>query len=178
MDLREFLSYFDFDYDIVSPGDKYEDRIRQELLEDGDLSPEDMDKDLICLVDNQGAYWGDIDKARFPLSLDSVEKIIGRMDIYVQESVFDEFTEALENRDIDPSTMTLGEMIAKCKELHVGAGEVSYPLAEAVNNPETISIKEVSALAHRSLAEQISDAESRIVSVNDTKPQPNKDLTL
>lgn len=174
MDLRKFLSYFDFDYAIVSPGDKYEDRIRQELLEDGVLCPEDLDKDLICLIDKQGAYWGDIDKARFPVSLDSVEKIIDRMDIYVQDYVFDEFTEALDNRDIVSSSMTLGEMISKCKELQVDEGEVCYALAEAVDAPETISIKEVSAQMHKPLADQISDASARAAQQSAAAEDPHR----
>lgn len=146
MDLKKFLSYFDFDYDIVPPGGKYEDRIRQGLLEDGDLSPDDISKDLICLIDKQGAYFGNIGKDRFPINRESVEKIINRMEIYIQDYVFDEFITALEDRDIDTSNMSLGEMIAKCKYLNVGEGEVCYSVAEAVNSPETIYIME--ALEH------------------------------
>lgn len=142
MDLREFLSYFDFDYDIVSPGGKYETRIRQELLEDGDLCPSDLVKDLICLVDKQGANLGDIGIARFPVCQDSIEKIIDRMDIYVQDSVIDEFIAALENREIDASDMSLNDMITKCKELNIGEGEVCYRLAEAITNSDSVYIKE------------------------------------
>lgn len=143
MDLKTFLSYFDFDYDIVSAAAPGEERIRQELLEDGKLMPEDLSKDLICLIDLQGAYFGDIGKERYPIRPDSAAKIIDRMDIYIQDSVFDEFTTALNNREIDTSTMDLGELIAKAKELGVGDGEVCYPLAEAVNNPDSVFIPEV-----------------------------------
>lgn len=155
MDLKEFLSYFD--YDIVLPGDRHETRIRQELIEDDDLSPADEDKPLICLVDNQGAYFGDIGKARFPIEQASVEKIIDRMDIYVQDAI-DEFVTALENRDIDTSDMLLGEMIFKCKKLDVGEDEVCYTLAEALNHSETIIIQEVAASRHKPLEDQICNA--------------------
>lgn len=142
IDLKKFLSYFDFDYEIVSPVDKFEDRIRQELLEEGYLSPDDISKDLICLIDKQGANYGGIEQERFLVSQDSIKKIIDRMDVYIQDSVIDEFTTALEDRDIDTSTMSLGEMIAKCKGLNIGEGEVCYRLAEAINNPDSIYIKE------------------------------------
>lgn len=157
MDLKEFLSYFDFDYDIVLPGDRHETRIRQDLIEDGDLSPADEGKPLICLVDNQGAYFGDIGKARFPIEQASVEKIIDRMDIYVQDAI-DEFVTALEDRDIDTSDMSLGDLISKCKELDVGEGEVCYTLAEALNHSETIFIQEVAASRHKPLEDQIRNA--------------------
>lgn len=146
MNLREFLSYFDFDYDIVSPGGKRENRIRQELVEDGKLSVEDAGMDLICLIDLQGAYFGDIGNERFPIAAGSTEKIVERMDIYVQESVFDEFRDALEERGIDAGLISLDEMIEKCRELGVGDGEVCYELAEAVANPEGIMIQEVAEL--------------------------------
>ena len=143
MDLKEFLSYFDFNYDIVSPGSTYEQKVRQERLEDGDLSLEDMDQDLICLIDLQGAYLGGIDKERYPIAPESTEKIVERMDVYIQNSVIDEFNDALEDRGVDTSNLSLGEMIEKCKELGVGDGEVCYRLAEAVVNPERIFIKEL-----------------------------------
>lgn len=161
MDLREFLGYFDFDYDVVSPGGRYEDRIRQELVEDGKLGKEDLDKDLICLVDLQGAYLGDIGKERYPIAAESSEKIVDRMDMYVQESVYDEFTDALENRGIDVGSLSLEEMIGKCRELGVDSGEVCYPLAEAVARPESIIINEVDV--QPSLERLIIDAdESRV----------------
>ena len=45
MDLREFLGYFDFDYDIVPAGGKYEDKVRKELVEDWKLAVEDVGND-------------------------------------------------------------------------------------------------------------------------------------
>lgn len=146
MDLKEFLGCFDFDYDIVSPGSIYEQKIRQERLEDEYLSPEDMDKDLICLIDKQGFYLGDIDKERYSIAPESVEKIIERMNVYIQDSVIAEFEEALHERDIDTSDLHLEEMIAQCKIL--GIDDVCYRLAEAVVNPELIYITELSADEH------------------------------
>lgn len=142
MDLKTFLSYFDFDYGIVSPGGKYEDRIRQELIEDEKLTASDADKDLICLIDCQGAYFGDIDKERYPISADSIDKIIDRMNIYINEFE-EEFQEALEQRDIDPAPLSFEDMVLECMALGVGDGEVCYSLAEVLIDSESIFIKEV-----------------------------------
>lgn len=156
MELRDFLAYFDFDYDVISPGGKTETHIREELLEDGDLSPDDVNKNLICLIDTQGAYFGDIGKMRYPISQNSVPKIIDRMDVYIQEFV-NKFREALESRDIDTSNLSLGDMIAKCKALNIDDGEVCYTLAEAVNRPENIYIIEVQQLQKEQKKESLSD---------------------
>lgn len=142
MDLKQFLSYFDFDYDIVPPGGKYEDRIRQELIDDEKLTVEEADKDLICLIDCQGAYFGDIGKERFPINSQSIEKIIDRLNIYVNDFEV-EFQEALEERGIDINPLSLSEMFLECKALGVGDGEVCFALAEAILNPDKIYIKEV-----------------------------------
>lgn len=141
MDLREFLSYFDFDYSIVSPGTEYEDNIRQNLIAEGNLTVSDAAKDLICLVDHQGAYLGDIGRERYPVDMDSVQMIVDRMDIYIQECI-KEFQEALKMKDIDAEALSLEQMVEQCKALGVGNEKVSYPLAEAVISPENIYIKE------------------------------------
>ena len=146
MGLKEFLGYFDFDYDIVSPGSAYEQKIRQERLEDGNLSTEDMDKHLICLIDKQGANLGDVDKERYPIAAESVEKIIERMNVYIQDSVITEFEDALKERNVDVSDLYLEDMIMQCKIL--GIDDVCYRLAEAVVNPELIYITELSADEH------------------------------
>lgn len=165
MDLEEFLFYFDFNYDIVSPGStySYEQKVRQERLEDGDLSPEDMDQDLICLIDLLGGNLGDIDKERYPIVPEVIEKIVERMDVYIQDSVIDEFNEALEARGVDTSNLSLGEMVEKCKELGVDDGEVCYRIAEAVVNPERIFIKE---LQERDVAKEASEEKSGRESIN------------
>lgn len=181
MDLSSFLAYFDFDYDIVSPGDKHETRVRLELLEDGELSPEDLEMDLICLIDKQHAYLGGIDKNRYPVSQESVQKIVERLDVYIQDSVIDEFSEALEDRGVDASALSLGEMIDKCKELNVGEGEVCYALAEVVVSPDRIVIKEAAApnkeisSSKKSLADQIQSAEHRTASAAPQIQQKNKE---
>ena len=143
MDLGEFLDVFDFDYDVVFPGDKYEMNIRKNLIELGDLDASNIDKDLICLIDKQGAYLGDIDRERYPLTQSSVAKIIERMNIYVWDYVFEEFEDALAGRGIDTSCMDVSEMMAKCKELGVGSDEVSYTLAEVIVDPSRIFIPEL-----------------------------------
>ena len=143
MGLKEFLGYFDFDYDIVSPGSAYEQKIRQERLEDGNLSTEDMDKHLICLIDKQGANLGDVDKERYPIAAESVEKIIERMNVYIQDSVITEFEDALKERNVDVSDLYLEDMIMQCKILGVNEDEVCYRIAEAIVNPKIIYITEV-----------------------------------
>lgn len=143
MDLRRFLSYFDFDYEIVPPEEGYETKCRQLMLEDGKLALEDLDKDLIRLIDKQGAYFGDVDQERYPLNQSSVEKIIDRMDAYIQDCVIDEFEVALRFREIDPSNISFAEMLTKCREENVGEDEVCYAIGDAVANPQSIFIKEL-----------------------------------
>ena len=181
MDLHNFLAYFDFDYDIVLPGGEYEDRIRQELIEDGNLSAADITKPLICLIDLQGAYFGDIGKMRYPIDPSSVSKIVDRMDIYIQDSVIDEFTTALSERGIDPSSLSLGEMISQCKTLGVGDGEVSYLLAELVNHPESIFIKELQqekTEAKESLNALIHQAQEKAAASHTAEQPKGRDHTL
>ncbi len=161
MDLNEFLSYFDFSFAIVSPNEKWEQQLRNSLIEDGDLAPEYLDQDLICLVDLQGAYLGDIHRERYPIHQSSVSKIIDRMDVYIQDSIIDEFSSALENRDIDTSELSLEEMVEKCKALNVGDGEVCYPPAEAIIHPEQLSFVLPSNKVDLSLDERICDAQAR-----------------
>ena len=143
MDLREFLGYFDFDYDIVSPGGKYEDRIRQERIEEGDICPEDADKDLICLIDLQGAYLGDIGQERYPIEQASISKIVDRMDVYIHDMLIVDFEEALGEYGADLNDMDLEQMVHKSKELGLQQGQVSYILADAVLNPDSITLAEL-----------------------------------
>ncbi len=143
MDLGEFLEYFDFSYDIVSPDSEIEYKLRNQLIEEGDLSETDLDKDLICFIDLQNAYLGGIDKERYPISNESIPKIIERLDVYINDSVISEFDEALNARGIDTDTMDLAAMSAKCEDLGVGDGEVSYVLAKVITSPESIYIKEL-----------------------------------
>lgn len=117
-------------------------------MEDGDLSPEDMDKDLICLIDKQGIYLGDIDKERYLIALESIGKIIERMNVYIQDSVITEFEDALKERNIDVSDLYLEDMIMQCKILGVNEDEVCYRIAEAIVNPEIIYITELDADEH------------------------------
>ena len=163
MSLREFLGAFDFDYDIVSAGDRREMAIRFALIEDEELSQSELYNDLICLVDYQGAYLGDIGRCRFPLNKDSVQKIIDRMDTYIQDSVIDEFRTALDERGIDASEMSLSEMVSQCKVLNVGDGEVSYQMAEVVLDTNKVFIGELIERDHPSLASQIESAESKLM---------------
>lgn len=170
MSLEDFLAHFDFGYDIVSPGGKYETKIRQERIEDGDLSEEDANSDLICLIDFQGAYFGDINKERYPIHSDSVAKIIDRMGVYIQDSIIEEFETALQSREIDTDNLDLEDMISKCKELDVGVGEVCYRMAEAVCHPESIILKEARRPERLPLDAQIQSAENKMVTPSG---QPN-----
>lgn len=160
--LRDFLAHFDFDYDIVSPGSKYETKIREELLEDGDLSVDDLDKDLICLIDLQGAYFGDIGKMRYPINRASIDKIIDRMSTYINDSVLSDFEYELMARDVDCMGMSLDEMAAKCRELCVDEGCVSYMIADAICDSSKISLAELQESEHPSLSSQIQSAGMRI----------------
>ena len=167
MSLHQFLAFFDFDYDIVSPGDEREARIRGELIEDGYLTSDVLDKDLICLVDRQNAYFGDIDKERYPVSQASVSKIVDRMDAYIQDYIVCDFEAALEAREVDPGNMSLSDMVSMCKELGVGTGEVSYWVAGAIVDPSRIVVPEARQLERDlSLEEKIADAQAaaRLVS--------------
>lgn len=143
MDLNEFLGYFDFSYDIVSPGGKYETRIRQERIDEGDIRPEDADKDLICLVDLQGAYLGDIGSERYPIEQASIARIMDRMDVYIHDMLIVDFEEVLIEYGVDPADMDLEQMVQKCKELGIEQGQVSYILADAVLNPDSVTLAEL-----------------------------------
>lgn len=117
----------------------------QELIADGNLTVSEAAKDLICLVDHQGAYLGDIGRERYPVDMASVQMIVDRMDIYIQECI-KEFQEALKVNDIDAEALSLEQMVEQCEALGVGNEEVNYPLAEAVIFPENIYIKEAECL--------------------------------
>ena len=140
MDLEEFLSYSDFSYDIVSGDSKFEQNLRKELIEDGKLDEKYLNEDLICFIDLQGAYLGDIDKERYPIEQTSVPKIVERLNTYINDYVIDEFETALCERDIDTDSMTLEEMADKCRELGVGDGEVCYVLADVITHPDLITL--------------------------------------
>ena len=144
MNLREFLANFNFDYDIVSNDNVYETVLRQQLINDGELNKDDMDKDLIYLIDLDGANLGDIHLERYPISQDSVLKIIERMDVYITDSLIAEFDEALMDRGIsNTEDYSLEAAVLKCKDLGVGDGEVCYELADVIIHPEKITIDEV-----------------------------------
>ena len=148
MKLQKFLSYFDFSYDICFADSDYERNLRQNLVDEGKLPLEEVDKPLIFLIDHRGINLGDIGMDRCPINNNAAAKIVERMDPYIQASVIREFTEALEDRNVDTSEMDLAQMITKCKSLGFGNGYVTYPLAEAVVKPKTIELPDLKRILH------------------------------
>lgn len=161
MDLEEFLSYFDFSYDIVSGDGRYEQKIRKELIEDGKLDEKYLNEDLICFIDEQGAYLGNIDKERYPIEQTSIPKIIDRLDTYINDYVIDEFETALCERDIDTDSMSLEDMVNKCKELGVDDWRLSYVMAEVITHPELITLNIPEREQRAPLDAQINNANKR-----------------
>lgn len=113
MKLTEFLSIFEFSYEITE-----DNKIR--------------------LIDWQGANLGEIEEERFEINDDTVTNIIERMGIYIDDYIIIEFEDALYDLGIDYCDMTLEEMIQKCKENNVE--DVSYYAAEILLEPSKIVI--------------------------------------
>ena len=98
---------------------------------------------LLGLIDKQGGDLGHIEGDRFPLENDLVERIIDRMDIYVNDYVISEFEQALKERKFNTSKYNLHEMFLLCKGLGVGDEEVCYDLAALILAPEYIIVPEL-----------------------------------
>ena len=138
--LKEFLHHFDFGYEVMLPDEVGESKHREDLFEINDILEEDLDSPMLCLVDLQGANYGDIEGNRFRLDEDLAKNIVGRMSVYVEDYITKEFMEALHDRDIMTDNSFLSDMVRKAKEVGVGSDEVSYQMATYVLNPELIDI--------------------------------------
>lgn len=138
--LKDFLSSFDFDYEVYQNDNHAEDALRKRLMEEGELDASLLNEPLIGLTDLQGANLGNIEGDRFPIDENLADRILSRMSIYVDE-VVSEFVNAVENVGIDSSNLSLKSMYHICRGL--GVEEVSYPMAEAIMNPESIVIPEL-----------------------------------
>lgn len=137
MTLREFLNVFDFDYEITQADNDYERKVREQAGYD------DYDGSMIALVDQLGAYLGDIHLERYPLKQKAVPLIIERMDVYICDYVIDEFYEALWVRNINTGCLDFGAAVNECKRLGIGDDEVSYVMADVILHPELIIIEEL-----------------------------------
>lgn len=166
--LSNFLEMFDFSYQIYLNNNPQERALRRRLIEDGELSENDWNKPLLGLVDNQGANLGDIEEDRFFLNANLVSAIIERMDIYINDSVINEFEMALRERKVDPSKFNLQEMYLFCKGFGVEDGEVSYTMAELVLHPETIFVPELYSLHIQD--PELAEAQSFAVKRENVKP--------
>ncbi len=113
MKLTEFLSIFEFSYDITE-----DNKIR--------------------LIDWQGANLGEIEEERFEINDNTITNIIERMSTYIDDYIIIEFENALHDLGIDYCDMNLKEMIEKCKENNVE--DVSYYAAEMLLEPSKITI--------------------------------------
>lgn len=138
MTLREFLSAFDFDYQIILNDNKYEAAHRTRLIDDGDLDKTDFDQPLVALIDEQGANFGNIEGDRFRMDESLAANIIDRMDIYIQDGVVAEFVDVVENHGIDSSDLDLSALVDTVRRLEGNKAEVDYELAAAILSPETI----------------------------------------
>jgi len=141
--LRAFLSYFDFDYVVYTNDNKQEASWRKTQIANGDLFEDMENARLLGLIDKQGGDLGHIEGDRFPLENDLVERIIDRMDIYVNDYVISEFEQALKERKFNTSKYNLHEMFLLCKGLGVGDEEVCYDLAALILAPEYIIVPEL-----------------------------------
>lgn len=174
INLHEFLEYFDFDYDIVEydEKDKSEIALRKEKIEDGELSADDLEKPLFCFIDLQGAYLGGIDTERYVFDNHLVEKIIDRLDVYINDSVYNEFFSELTERNIDAGNMTFEEMWIKAKELDLTDGEVCYRLAAHIIHPESILVDELEQIKTVSKAAKNATLDEKIKAAEE-KTTPN-----
>lgn len=141
MDLENFLSYFHFDYKIVTTDTIGEREIREMLIERGDLPPEELDCGLIRMTDLENRNHGDIEMERYPVSTDSVMRIVERLDIYINDSIIQKFKNALKSYGIITENLYLEEMIEECQRQHIQS--VPYRFAEMVVHPEYIYIPEL-----------------------------------
>lgn len=124
MKLSDFLCYLEFDYDITS-------------------------KNEIRLIDLQGADLGEIEEDRFPIDANIMQNLIERLDCYINDYIFPDFEDVLDDRNIEWGDMELKEMIEKCKEL--GIEDVCYDMAEAVVNPNLIELDKQLYIKHEEL---------------------------
>lgn len=141
--LRAFLSYFDFDYVVYTNDNEQEASWRKKQIANGDLCEDMEDARLLGLIDKQGGDFGHIEGERFPLENGLVERVIDRMDVYVNDYVISEFEQALKERTFDTSKFDLQEMFFLCKGLGVGDEEVCYDLAALILAPEYIIVPEL-----------------------------------
>lgn len=107
MTLKEFLSNFDFDY----------------TFENGAIS----------LIDLQGANLCNIENERF----ETIEEIIERLDVYIQDDQLEGINYELETCGVDKSLiscMSLEEKVKKADEI----GAEVYDYYRAILNPSLI----------------------------------------
>jgi len=141
MTLSDFLSHFDFSYEVYLNDNESENCRRKELIEDGYLDAKHLNSPLIGLIDEQGANYGNIQGSRFPMDHELTSKIIDRMNIYIEDGVISEFVDAVESHDLNTTDLSLEDMVLICKALNID--NVSYSLAEMVISPDKILVPEL-----------------------------------
>jgi len=141
MTLADFLSHFDFSYEVYLNDNESENCRRKELIEDGYLDVKHLNSPLIGLIDDQSANYGNIQGSRFPMDHELTSKIIDRMNIYIEDGVVSEFVDAVESHDLNTTDLSLEDMVLICKALNID--NVSYSLAEMIISPEKIIVPEL-----------------------------------
>ena len=105
MTLREFLNYFDFDYEV------YNDK------------PYDYPNGYISLIDLQGANLGNIESEKYSNDKQGVNSIIDRLDTYYQDYIFTGIEEVLEEEyGIDTENMNWKDLYNKVIEMKLNYG--------------------------------------------------------
>lgn len=165
--LEDFLNQFDFSYEVVMPDEPGERKHREKLMLEFKLDGDMWNAPLLRLVDLKKGNLGSIESDRYSINRYLVEFLIERLDVYINDSIISEFEDALQRRNIDTSSMNLGEMVKKARELGVPEhGEVAYDFAEYILNPELIDISDVlnqtSHVHEESLEEKISGAKKEL----------------
>lgn len=110
--LSEFLDYFEFDYDIV----------------DGQVR----------LVDNLGAYLGDIDKDRFNVTEFGKADIVDRLDVYIKDYVTDDMEERLAEAGADRETLSAASLGTLARLMDERNLHYAKDLVKAIIEPETL----------------------------------------
>lgn len=139
MNLVDFLARLDFEYEICTANDPDEEAHRLRLVEKGELAEEDVKKPLLRLIDCQGVNLAGIEEERFTLDAGLIERLVERLDIYVNDYGISDFEASIEERGVKADGMDLAALVEKAQELGIQHG-VDYEMADAVLHPETIEL--------------------------------------
>lgn len=143
MELSEFLSNFDFSYEInqFDPNNKDDCALRTSLYMDGYLDFDEIIQPLFRFIDDTGANLAYIEDERYIISEYLVSNIVDRLENYYKDYVYDDLKENLNNVSVDTHDMTYEEMYTKSKELGINEGYCDY--MEYMWHPEMIYMPEL-----------------------------------